>query len=178
MTLGVPINDAQIRQYLREVADELSPSGPQHVLVVVGGALLAWFGLREATQDVDSVTRFADELADAVRLVAERHDLAPAWVNHHAAAFMPQTFILDDCEVLMERGRLLVLGAPVRQVFLMKMFAGRAQDHEDLVALWPLADFTPASAVSEYWRAYPGAPEDEFLISWVEDIARRSAGNA
>ena len=178
MTLGTPINESQIREYLREVADELAPSGTQHVLVIVGGALLAWLGFREATRDVDSVLRFDDELADAVRAVAERHELAPAWVNHHAAAFLPQTFVMEECEVLMERGRLRVLGAPVRQVILMKLFAGRAQDHEDLVALWPLASFTPAEAVAEYWKAYPGAPEDEYLLSWVEDIACRSGRGA
>jgi hypothetical protein len=99
------------------------------------------------------VKRFGDELADAVRMVAERHDLAPAWLNHHAAAFVPQTFVLDEWEVLMESGHLRVLGAPVRQVVLMTLFAGRGQDHEDLVALWPLADFTPAGAVAECWKA-------------------------
>jgi hypothetical protein len=124
MTLGTPINESQIREYLREVADELAPSGQQHVLVIVGGALLAWLGLREATRDVDSVVRFDDELADAVRAVAARHELAPAWVNHYAAAFLPQTFVMETCEVLMERGRLRVLGAPVRQVIVMKLFRG------------------------------------------------------
>ena len=177
MTSGAPMEAAQIRQYLREVADELHPSGTQHVLVMVGGALLAWHGLRDATRDIDSVRRFDEELAEAVRRVAERHDLAPEWINYHAAAFLPQTFVFEECELLIDHDRLRVLGAPLRQVFLMKLRAGRAQDHEDLVAIWPFAGLTPEQAVADYWEAYPGAPDDEFLLSWVEQIAARAAND-
>lgn len=45
-----------IERYLGEVADELPHSGSQRTVIVVGGALLAWHGLREATRDVDSAT--------------------------------------------------------------------------------------------------------------------------
>lgn len=110
-------------------------------------------------------------MQDAVRLVAEAHDLAPSWVNHHAAGFMPQTLDLGECERLIDHPRLLVLGAPVRQVSLMKLLAGREIDHDDLVALWPLSDASAEQIVDEFWQAYPAAPDDDYLISWIEDIA-------
>ncbi len=52
----------QILSYLHEVATELDPTGVQHVIVVVGGALLAVRGLRDSTMDIDSVRRIEPEL--------------------------------------------------------------------------------------------------------------------
>ena len=40
---------AAIERYLGEVADELTDRGPKQTVIVVGGALLAWHGLRDAT---------------------------------------------------------------------------------------------------------------------------------
>lgn len=91
------------------------------MVVIVGGSLLAWRGLRASTEDVDSVTRFDDELRRAVEQVAAAHDLPTAWLNDNASIFLPATFARDDCDVLMDHQRLLVLGAPLKVVFVMKM---------------------------------------------------------
>ena len=124
----------------------LPPTGPRHTIVVVGGSLLALRGLRQSTLDVDTVARIEAELADAVAVVARLHDLAPTWLNDASAPFRPQTFVQTDCEVLLDRPRLLVLGAPLRQVFMMKLFAARVRtrDYDDLVALWPECGFDSA----------------------------------
>lgn len=58
------LNACTIEQYLDEVAHEL-PSGTQRSIIIVGGAFLAWYGLRDATRDVDSITRLDGELATA-----------------------------------------------------------------------------------------------------------------
>ena len=70
-----PLDGAEIRAHLTEVADQLGEHGPAQVLVLVGGALLAWHGLRDTTRDVDSVRRLDEELRRAVGQVALRHDL-------------------------------------------------------------------------------------------------------
>jgi hypothetical protein len=139
---------------LSEVADALPPTGPRHTIVVVGGSLLALRGLRQSTLDVDTVARIETELADAVAAVARVHDLAPAWLNDASAPFRPQTFVQADCEVLLDRPRLLVLGAPLRQVFMMKLFAARVRtrDYDDLVALWPECGFDSAEEAVELYR--------------------------
>lgn len=79
MTGGVPLGDDEIRRYLSEVADVLGPAGRRHTILLVGGALLAWHGLRDTTADVDSLLRLDMELQVAVGVVAARHGLAPAW---------------------------------------------------------------------------------------------------
>ena len=156
---------------MREVAEELPDTGGQHVVVIAGGSLLAWHDLRESTKDVDSVRRIDSELAQAVEAVAVRHGLAPRWMNDHAAMFAPQTVDESTCDVLLETARLRVLGLPLRDVFVMKLFAGRARDHDDLVSLWPHTGFASArQAVEAMYDAYPAAPEDPHLESFVDQI--------
>lgn len=65
-----PLDREAILAYLREVADTLADTGPQHTVIVVGGSLLAFHGLLEATVDVDSVKRLDSELKSAVASVA------------------------------------------------------------------------------------------------------------
>lgn len=169
-----PLNGSEIRTYLAEIAGVLPPRGHRHTLVIVGGSLLALQGLRQSTLDVDTMERIDEELRDAVVRVALRHDLAPAWLNDSAAAFRPKTFDEGDCEVLLDRDRLLVLAAPLRQVFVMKLFAARvrARDYDDLVTLWPECGFDSAEQAVELYRAaYPHEALDPHLVEYVRGLA-------
>jgi hypothetical protein len=51
---------------------------------------------------------------------------------------------VEDCEVLLEHRALRVLGPPPDFIFLMKLYAARAPDYDDLVALWPYCSFGTA----------------------------------
>ena len=51
---------------------------------------------------------------------------------------------------------------------------GFARDRDDLVAMWPLAGLSPSEALDRYQQGYPHAPEDEFLLGWIEAIADES----
>src|SRR3954454_7938159 len=104
-----PLSRDKIVALITEVADELPVREPRHTIIVVGGSLLAWHGLRDTTADVDSIRRLDVELQQAVARVAERHDLAASWLNDSAAAYWPQTLDESACEVLLDRQSLLVL---------------------------------------------------------------------
>lgn len=163
-----------IERYVSEVADELAGSGVQRVVIIVGGALLAMHGLRAATRDVDSVKRLDEELTAAIARVASRHGLAPRWLNDSALPFLPATFDEDACETILERQSLLVLGAPLDQVFLMKLNASRAADTDDLRALWPFCSFgSPKVAAEAFYAAYPLEEYDPFLARHIEAIVCR-----
>lgn len=170
----ITLSASEIHAYLIEVAGALPPTGPRHTIVIVGGSLLAIHGLRQTTLDVDTVRRIEPELRDAVAVVARVHGLAPAWLNDSSAPFCPQTFVETDCDVVLDQDRLLVLGAPLRQVFMMKLFAARTRtrDHDDLVALWPRCGFDSAeNAVELYRAAYPHEEKDPFLVAYVRGLA-------
>jgi hypothetical protein len=70
-----PLSGTEIRTLVQEVAERLDPKGKRHVLIIVGGSLLAWRGLRETTEDVDSVRLIDDEVRSAVASVAAAYRL-------------------------------------------------------------------------------------------------------
>ncbi|MDP9165115.1 MAG: DUF6036 family nucleotidyltransferase [Actinomycetota bacterium] len=167
-----PLDAVHILTYLAQVADRLGAEGPEHTVIVVGGSLLALRDLRDTTMDIDSVRRLDDELMAAVASVATERGLAPRWLNDHAVMFKPATLQDSDCRVELQRGRLLVLGAPLEQVFLMKLYASRAPDFDDMVTLWPHCNFaSPQAVIDQYYLAYPHAEEDPYLIDHVTAIA-------
>ncbi len=159
-----------ILEALRELADELGPGPARHTLVLAGGSVMALHGLRAATRDVDCVAQLDKELKAAAGRVGQRRGLEPGhWLNASAAAWRPQTLHEADCQVVLDHPRLLVLGAPLRQVFLMKLVSLRVRDADDLAVLWPHAGFaTPEQAVAAlYGQAYPGEEPDEHLADFL-----------
>ncbi len=68
----VPLDGESIREHLIEVAEVLGSTGDAQIIIIVGGALLALQNLRDATTDVDSVTRLNTELQQAVAAVGAR----------------------------------------------------------------------------------------------------------
>ena len=72
---------------------------------------------------------------------------------------------------------LTVLGPPPGQVFLMKLLAGRAPDHDDMIALWPTCGFADAQeAVAAYYAAYPFEEHDPHLVDYVQQIKELAVG--
>ncbi len=54
----------------------------------------------------------------------------------------------------------------------MKLYRGDPQDREDMILLWPLCGFADEVVAAEaYAAAYPHAPEDEFMSSYISAIA-------
>jgi hypothetical protein len=171
------LSGERIRELLVEVADQLDPGAPQATVLIVGGSLLAWHGLREATEDVDTSTRIDAGLRAAVRIVAERHRLAVDWLNDHAVPWHPQTLHPEDCDLLVEHPRLRVLGAPLPAVFLMKLNRSQPQDVADMITLWPLVaqEFPTARVATEaFYAAFPVEEPDPHLGAQVVDVARRA----
>ena len=171
----VPLTGDEIRSYLHEVAEALGPDGPSHTLVLVGGSLLALVGLRASTVDVDTIGEVDAEVSAAVRVVAAAHGLAPRWLNDSAAAFVPVTFEERDCQKLFDVGRLQVLGAPLSQVFVMKLHAHRPQDVEDMARLWARTGFSsPEDAARAYALAYPHEDPDPHLADFIAEAVAGS----
>lgn len=161
---------------LAAVAEVLAADNePQVVLVVVGGSFLALQGLRMSTADVDTVSRIEQRqrLQAAIEAVAQSKGLRSTWLNDRARPFAPVGLDPADCEVLVEFESLLVVGPPPDFVFLMKLFAARTTDYNDMVALWPECSFaTAVEVVDRYRAAYPHEANDPYLVEYVEQIIR------
>jgi hypothetical protein len=174
MPSGV-LDRGEIIDSLGEVAELLAswiPDRDPTVLVIVGGSYMALRGLRHATADVDTVTRLQVTVRDPVNVVARRRHLRPNWLNDYAQPFTPIGLRVDMCDVLFDHPHLRVLGPPPDCIFLMKLYAGRAPDFDDMVALWPLCTFASASEAAErFVAAYPQAPPDPDLIPYIAEIS-------
>jgi hypothetical protein len=166
------LDRARILSYLRELADVLAETTRHPTeLVVVGGSYMALRSLRDATRDVDSIRQLASTVKAAIATVGERHGLTPDWLNDRAAGYAPFGWHLGDCELLLDEPMLRVYTPSPRIMFVMKVFAERTIDHDDLVALWPLCGFTDAEeALAHFDAAYPQAKEDAHRIEWIARI--------
>jgi hypothetical protein len=180
MTTPGLFSGERIRELLGEVAEQMDPAETPSTILIVGGSLLAWHGLRPGTEDVDSSIRLDAELRTAVRLVAKRHNLAVDWLNDHSVPWHPETLRLEDCDLLIDHPRLQVLGAPLPAVFLMKLNRSQPQDVLDMITLWPLVAgaFPTARAVTDaYSAAFPFEEADEHLGVQVVDVAHRAGSD-
>ena len=143
---------------------------------MVGGAWLLWHSQRMSTMDVDSARRLDPELNSAIHTVAERWGLSNRWLNDSAAAFWPSNASFGDCEVVYQSSHLEVRTPDPEVIFVMKLFRADPQDREDLVSVWPLCGFgDPEAAVAAFRNAYPHAPEDEYLASYIANVADDAA---
>ena len=94
------------------------------------------------------------------------------------AMFLPATFDARNCDVLLDHPRLLVLGAAIRDVFVMKMYRADANDLADMVVMWPETGFKTAhEVVGAYVAAYPHAPDDPHLDTLVIEVAKRAGAD-
>jgi hypothetical protein len=160
-----------IKALIVEVAAELNDQ-VERTIIVVGGSLLAWHGLRDATEDVDSIRPLDEALRHAVKTVAARHGLAADWLNDHAAPWAPATLEVSVCEVLFADDKLRVLGLPLRDIFLMKLNRGDPSDLVDMRSIWPLVrgEFaSSAEVMAAYYAAFPNEDpaDDPYLGDFV-----------
>lgn len=156
-----------------ELSEGLATLGIAADVVMVGGAWMLWHAQRASTFDVDSGRRFGADLGDLVARVGARHGIRRDRLNDAAAAFWPSEASYDDCEVVYQRGGLVVRVPGPEVIFVMKLYRADPQDREDLVSLWPLCTIAgPADAVAAYTRAYPHAPEDDYLADYIADVIR------
>jgi len=103
--------------------------------------------------------------------VALLYEPSAVWLNAAAAPYGPVTLQEADCSVLLDHPRLRVLGAPLQQVFVMKMFANRPIDLPDLAALWPVCGFVSVeAAVSAFYAGYPLENTDPHLAVWLAGV--------
>jgi hypothetical protein len=173
MARGLLDDRSELEALFDELAVELERLATSADVVMVGGSWMLWHSRRASTRDIDSARRFDADLSSAIERVGARHDLPPRWLNDAATPYWPSGASYDDCEVVYERASLVVRTPSPEIIFVMKLYRADPQDREDLVTLWPLCSFaSPAEALDAFTKAYPHAPDDEYLGDYIADIVR------
>lgn len=167
------LNGDRIRSLIAALAEQLEPADIPRRIIIAGGSLLAWHGLRDSTTDIDSLTVLDSVVVEAVSKLAQIEDLSPLWLNDHARPFAPNTLDISACDVLVTHNAIQLLGVPLYLLFLMKLDRALLRDVADLVLLWPRVHehFDNAkNVVLEYQVAYPNSRPDEHLAGFVDAI--------
>ena len=78
-------NKSGMDNYLKELAKEyrrmVGKNMPAEIVLVGGAAILANYGFRESTQDIDAIITAASAMKDAITVVGDRYDLPSGWLN-------------------------------------------------------------------------------------------------
>lgn len=71
--------------YLKELAKAFRKRNgtamPAEIILVGGAAVLANYGFRAMTTDIDAIIHAASSMKDAINEVGNRHDLPAGWLN-------------------------------------------------------------------------------------------------
>lgn len=129
--------------YLKELAKEYRRVGgkamPAEIILVGGAAILANYGFREMTADIDAVIHSASSMKDAVNAVGNRFDLPRGWLNEdfvHTDSYSPK---LDELSVYYKSfyGVLSVRTIEAEYLIAMKLRSGRKykNDLSDVVGI-------------------------------------------
>ena len=165
--MTIDFDAARIRQLLNDLDQRLRAAGIAASVYVIGGAAIA---LRlpdtdRRTQDIDGIT--ADKrVEEIVAQMADEFGLPEGWLNGAARPFLPQ-LPGDAMEPPLSPG-LQVHLASLEQLLAMKLTAGRARDHADIVALAEALQVGPDEAVKLTIDAYGRDALD--LLATVADV--------
>lgn len=86
---------------------------------------------RRATIAENTSAQFVRGITLSKRAIWRDREPAANWLNDHTAPRAPATLDVDACEAFLESGRLLVLGLPLRDIFVMKLNRGDPLDPVD-----------------------------------------------
>jgi len=139
---------------LDELAERLHEKRTFAKLHVVGSACLALAYERDrTTEDIDvRVDSGHEALEEAIREIAQAHDLPEQWLNDQSRGFIPEG---DDPRgpTLYQSRSLVVTGASGEYLLAMKLEASREKDETDIRYLLDHLGITDADTALEQHRA-------------------------
>ena len=80
-----PITRDKLNEYLKDLAKEFrklnGTKTPAEIILIGGAAVLANYGFRDMTYDVDAIIVASSAMKDAINHVGDRHGLPHGWLN-------------------------------------------------------------------------------------------------
>ena len=129
--------------YLKELAKEFrrlnGKSMPAEIVLVGGAAILANYGFRDMTTDIDAIIHAASSMKDAINHVGDKFELPNGWLNAdfmHTDSYSPK---LDEFSVYYKSfyGVLSVRIIAAEYLIAMKLRSGRKykNDLSDVIGI-------------------------------------------
>lgn len=85
MSIDTPFTKASLNEYLKELAKEFRKLNgtkmPAEITLIGGAAILAGYGFREMTYDIDAVIVASSAMKEAINRVGGRLNLPNGWLN-------------------------------------------------------------------------------------------------
>ena len=161
--------------YLRELAKEFrrlnGKNMPAEIILIGGAAIVANYGFRDMTADIDAVIRASSAMKDAINRVGDKYGLPNGWLNGdfmRTSSYSPR---LAEFSEYYKTFSNIVTVRTIRAEYLvaMKLCAGRQykNDLSDILGILaehekkgiPIASADVDRAVNELyggWEAIPG----------------------
>ena len=117
--------------YLRELAKEFrrlnGKNMPAEIILIGGAAIVANYGFRDMTVDIDAVIRASSAMKDAINRVGDRYGLPNGWLNGDFVQTSSYSPKLDEHSEYYKTFSNIVTVRTIRAEYLiaMKLCAGR-----------------------------------------------------
>ncbi len=172
--------------YLRELAKEFrrlnGKTMPAEIILIGGAAIVANYGFRDMTADIDAVIRASSSMKDAINRVGDKYGLPNGWLNGdfmQTSSYSPR---LDEFSEYYKTFSNIVTVRTIRAEYLlaMKLCAGRLykNDLSDILGILaehekkgiPITSAEVDRAVNELYGGWEAIPEDSqaFIRSAME----------
>ena len=167
-------------EYLKEVAKEYRKMGgksmPAEIILIGGAAVIANYGFREMTTDIDAIIHATSAMKDAINIVGDRHHLQNGWLNTdflRTASYSPK---LEQYSTYYRTfgGVMSVRTVQAEYLIAMKLRSGRLykNDQSDIVGILeehvnrgePIAMDRITQAVTNLYGGWEQIPESSRLF--------------
>lgn len=163
-------------EYLKELGREyrrlMGKSMPAEIILIGGAAIIANYGFRDMTTDVDAIIRAASSMKDVINRVGDKFNLPNGWLNAdfmHTGSYSPK--LMEYSVKYRQFSNVLeVRTVSAEYLVAMKLMAGRQykNDLSDIVGVLieqeernnPLCFGTIKKAIVDLYDSYDKIPED------------------
>jgi Nucleotidyltransferase of unknown function (DUF6036) len=156
--VGGPMDGAEIRKHLEDLAALLDETGVEARITLAGGAALTFYYDRQMTADVDAALYSSDDVLARARELAAKAGLREDWLNDAVVGFFPHEDVTGD--VVIQRGGVSIEVASPEVLLAMKLRACRpVKDLFDLAYLLRRCDVRSTEEAAAWLDRY--YPEEE-----------------
>lgn len=168
--------DALLKELAKEFRKLNGQSVPAEIILIGGAAVLAGYGFRKMTMDVDAVIRASSSMKDAINRVGDRHGLPNGWLNSdfmRTSSYSPK---LAEFSVYYETfsNVLQIRTVSAEYLIAMKLRSGRKykNDLSDILGILAEHEKRKDSIFMEHIEDYPGAATESNVNDILASLKR------